>query len=202
MKFKQNIYILVLIICIPEIFKCIQEEPNEYEILEYLGEKKYTLNKTKGNEKVIYLQMEVDKILTKSCLIDIHQTDPQKVKLEYKFEKGEESSEFISLKNWITINNRNEHTLCYEMKKPKEKGYTLYMKITVSNFKDKQEFSVESTKSQFNFYLLVELIIGFSALLVLLIVFLTFYCMFKSGGNKNDLNDFDVVFAKVGPEDF
>ena len=85
--------------------------------------------------------------------------------------------------------------------KPEEKGNTLYLKISVKYYKDKQEFSVESTDSQFNFYLLVILIVSFSAVLVAVIVFLSFYCMFKDKTNGNDLNDFEIVFAKVGPED-
>ena len=202
MKNNQILYMFLLIIVLIDFSLCLNDDPISYEVLNYLEEKTYILNKTEigSDEVIIYLKMDVDKILTSDCLIDVHQTDPQVVYLYYKFEKGGEK-EFKYLANWITINNHDKHVLNYKIEKPEEKGNTLYLKISVKYYKDKQEFSVESTDSQFNFYLLVILIVSFSAVLVAVIVFLSFYCMFKDKTNGNDLNDFEIVFAKVGPED-
>ena len=199
MKRNQIFYILLLLLII-DISECLRDDLDGYEVLNYLEEKKYILNKTESDEKMFHLKMDVDKILSSNCLIDIHQIDPQKVYLYYKFEKGGEK-EFKYLANWITINNHDKHVLNYKIEKPEEKGNTLYLKLSVKYYKDKQEFSVESTDSQFNFYLLVILIVSITAVLVAVIVFLSFYCMFKDKTNGNDLNDFEIVFAKVGPED-
>ena len=196
------IYIsLILIAYFLDSVKCIKDDLIEYDVLEYLKEKEYTLNKTEKNEMIFYLKMEVDKILTSKCLIDIHQKDPQRITLEYKFEKGGEKPDFQILDNWITINDHDKHVLYYEIEKPEEKGNTLYLKISVSKYTDKQVFSVKSTDSQFNFYLLVILIVVISAVLVFVAVFFSFYCMYKSKTDLNDPNNFDIVFAKVGPED-
>ena len=199
MKRNQIFYILLLLLII-DISECLRDDLDGYEVLNYLEEKKYILNKTESEEKMFRLKMDVDKILSSDCLIDIHQIDPQKVYLYYKFEKGGEK-EFKNLKNWITTNNYDKHVLNYKIEKPKEKGNTLYLNITVKNFKDKQEFSVESTDSQFNVYLLVILVVSISAGLIFVVVFLSYYCMFKAKTNDNELNDFDIIFAKVGPED-
>ena len=199
MKSNQIFYIMLLILII-DISECLRDDLDGYEVLNYLEEKKYILNKTESDEKMFHLKMDVDKILSSDCLIDIHQIDPQKVYLYYKFEKGGEK-EFKNLKNWITTNNYDKHVLNYKIEKPKEKGNTLYLNITVKNFKDKQEFSVESTDSQFNVYLLVILVVSISAGLIFVVVFLSYYCMFKAKTNDNELNDFDIIFAKVGPED-
>ena len=199
MKRNQIFYILLLLLII-DISECLRDDLDGYEVLNYLEEKKYILNKTESDEKMFRLKMDVDKILSSDCLIDIHQIDPQKVYLYYKFEKGGEK-EFKNLKNWMTTNNFDKHVLNYKIKKPKEKGNTLYLNITVKNFKDKQEFSVESTDSQFNVYLLVILVVSISAGLIFVVVFLSYYCMFKAKTNDNELNDFDIIFAKVGPED-
>ncbi len=199
MKRNQIFYILLLLLII-DISECLRDDLDGYEVLNYLEEKKYILNKTESDEKMFRLKMDVDKILSSDCLIDIHQIDPQKVYLYYKFEKGGEK-EFKNLKNWITTNNYDKHVLNYKIEKPKEKGNTLYLNITVKNFKDKQEFSVESTDSQFNVYLLVILVVSISAGLIFVVVFLSYYCMFKAKTNDNELNDFDIIFAKVGPED-
>ena len=201
MKVKQNIYILVIIIIFIDSFKCLKDDSISYDVLKYLKVISYTLNKAEGDKKDIYIRMDVDRIYSNDCLLNLYQTDPQNVRLEYKFEKENEISDFTYLNNWIALNDGEKHTLCYEIEKPKGKGYTLYLKITVSNFKDKQEFSVQSTDHQFNYYLLVILIVTFSALIVFVIIFLTFYCMFKSKSGADDINDFDIVFAKVGPED-
>ena len=197
---KRNQIFYILLILIIDISECLRDDLDGYEVLNYLEEKKYILNKTESDEKMFRLKMDVDKILSSDCLIDIHQIDPQKVYLYYKFEKGGEK-EFKNLKNWITTNNYDKHVLNYKIEKPKEKGNTLYLNITVKNFKDKQEFSVESTDSQFNVYLLVILIVSISAGLIFVVVFLSYYCMFKAKTNDNELNDFDIIFAKVGPED-
>ena len=199
MKRNQIFYILLLLLII-DISECLRDDLDGYEVLNYLEEKKYILDKTESDEKMFRLKMDVDKILSSDCLIDIHQIDPQKVYLYYKFEKGGEK-EFKNLKNWITTNNYDKHVLNYKIEKPKEKGNTLYLNITVKNFKDKQEFSVESTDSQFNVYLLVILVVSISAGLIFVVVFLSYYCMFKAKTNDNELNDFDIIFAKVGPED-
>jgi len=199
MKRNQIFYILLLLLII-DISECLRDDLDGYEVLNYLEEKKYILDKTESDEKMFRLKMDVDKILSSDCLIDIHQIDPQKVYLYYKFEKGGEK-EFKNLKNWITTNNYDKHVLNYKIEKPKEKGNTLYLNITVKNFKDKQEFSVESTDSQFNVYLLVILVVSISAGLIFGVVFLSYYCMFKAKTNDNELNDFDIIFAKVGPED-
>ena len=199
MKRNQIFYILLLLLII-DISECLRDDLDGYEVLNYLEEKKYILDKTESDEKMFRLKMDVDKILSSDCLIDIHQIDPQKVYLYYKFEKGGEK-EFKNLKNWITTNNYDKHVLNYKIEKPKEKGNTLYLNITVKNFKDKQAFSVESTDSQFNVYLLVILVVSISAGLIFVVVFLSYYCMFKAKTNDNELNDFDIIFAKVGPED-
>ena len=199
MKIFHNIFTLLLMIFLIDLFTCLNE--GHYETLNYLEEKEYILNKTEEKETILNLDMDVNTILTKKCLIDIHQENPQDVSLEYKYKKGEQTT-FKSLKNWITINDGDKHTLCYEIKKSKEKNNTLYLKIVVKNYKDKQKFSVKSVKSQFNFYLLIGLIVGGSALIVLLIIFLLYYCMYKTKTNVDDPINFDIVFAKVGPEDF
>ena len=76
-----RIIIFLSLICISEIIICLKDEPIEYDVLEYKGTKTYKLNATDKTESTHYLQMEVDKILTDSCLIIMHQTDPQEITL-------------------------------------------------------------------------------------------------------------------------
>ena len=197
---SNQIFFILLLILIINISVCLKDDSDGFEVLNYLEEKKYILNKTDSDEKMILLKMDADKILSSNCLIDIHQIDPQKVYLYYKFEKGGEK-EFKNLKNWMTTNNFDKHVLHYKIEKTKEKENTLYLNITVKNFKDKQEISVESIDSQFNVYLLVILIVSISAGLIFVLVFVSYYYMFKAKTNDNELNDFDIIFAKVGPED-
>ena len=197
-----RIIIFLSLICISEIIICLKDEPIEYDVLEYKGTKTYKLNATDKTESTHYLQMEVDKILTDSCLIIMHQTDPQEITLEYKFEKEGKTSNFEKIKHWQTTNDGSKHKLYYDIDKPEEKGYTLYMRITVKNYRDKQEITVESTDSQFNFYILIGIIVAVSCVIVFLVIFFSFYCIYKSKVNFDDPNSVDVVFAKVGPEDY
>ena len=197
-----RILVFLSLICILELIICVNDETIEYDILEYKGTKTYKLNGTEKTEMIYYLQMDVDKILTDSCLINIHQTDPQEIKLEYKFEKEGKTSNFVIIKHWQTTNDHSKHELNYDFDKPEEKGYTLYMKVSVKNYKDKQEISVESTDSQFNFYILIGIIVAASCVIVFLVIFLSYYYIYKSKPNLNDPNSLDVVFAKVGPEDY
>ena len=152
---------------------------------------------------IFYLKIKVDTILSKNyCYINLGQTNPQVLSLEYKFGKNSNDSSFTYLKNWITINDGSQHIYYYEMEKPEEKGYNLYLKITVKNYYDKQKLTVESTDSQFNFYLLMGLIIGSSAIIVIIVVILSFYCIYKSKVDTNDPSSYDVIFVPVGPSDF
>ena len=199
---KRNIFAFLLTISLFNSLNCLKEESIEYDVLEYLKEKKYILNATEKNEITFYLQMEADKILTSDCLLNIYQTDPQSVSLEYKFEKDEEKSDFKYLKQWIVTNNKDKHVYYYDIEKPEEKGKILYLKILVKNYKDKQEFSVESTDYQFNYYLLIILILIGSFVFVFALIFFIYYCQFKAKTNFDDLNNVDIIFAKVGPEDF
>ena len=201
MKFNRIISFLSLI-CLSEIIICLKDDPIIYDVLEYMGAKTYTLNATVKTESTHYIQMEVDKILTDSCLMVIHQTDPQEITLEYKFEKEGKTSNFETIERWQTINHGSKHDLDYDFDKPKEKGYTLYMRVTVKNYKDKQTIIVESTDSQFNFYILIGIIVAASCVIVFLVILLSYYYIYKSKPNLNDPNSLDVVFAKVGPEDY
>ena len=199
MNINKFIYALLLIIYILDSSKCIKDDPIEYELLEYKKMKSYILNKTdEKNEFIIYLKMEVDKIESSDCLINLHQTNPQLISLEYTFDKN---SAFTKLNNWMTINNYEEHVLYYEIKKEENKKY-LYLKITVSNFLDKQKFYVESTDYQFNFFFIVYIVIAFSFLITLVIVFVVFCRLYKSQAILNDPNNVETIFAKVGPEDY
>ena len=65
-----------------------------------------------------------------------------------------------------------------------------------------QEFRVESTDHQFNFYAVIYSIVGASALIVFITIILTYYCIYKAKPNPNAPGSFDIVFAKVGPEDY
>ena len=141
MNINKYIYALLLMIYFMNSSKCIKIDPNAYEILEYKHKKEYVFDLTDGNEKIFYLKMEVDKILTNDCLINIHQTDPQIVTLYYTFD---ENKDFVTLYPWQTINKMEQHTMYYKIKKEENKKW-LYMEIKVINFKDKQKFCVEST---------------------------------------------------------
>lgn len=204
MKKIRNINIIfLLLIYIIDISSCIEEAPIEYDNLEYLETKTYILNKTEKNEMIFYLKIKVDTILSKNyCYINLGQTNPQVLSLEYKFGKNSNDSSFTYLKNWITINDGSQHIYYYEMEKPEEKGYNLYLKITVKNYYDKQKLTVESTDSQFNFYLLIGLIIASSAIIVIIVVILSFYCIYKSKVDTNNPSSYDVIFVPVGPSDF
>ena len=191
---------LILILNLGFSFSLINESIN-YDILEYNSEIMYTLNNPNITEMEFYIKMNVDSILTNpNCLINIRQTDPQKIILKYKFENGQETSEFKEIKNWLTINDGNQHVLEYEIEKPKDRGYTLYMNVIVSKYKLGQKVTVISTDHQFNFYLLIILIVAGSSVLVGLVIFATYYCVYKKGVDPNEIND--IIFAKVGPEDY
>lgn len=180
---------------------CLINESIKYDILEYNSEIMYTLNNPNITEMEFYIKMNVDSILTNpNCLINIRQTDPQKIILKYKFENGQETSEFKEIKNWLTINDGSQHVLEYEIEKPKDRGYTLYMNVIVSKYKLGQKVTVISTDHQFNFYLLIILIVAGSSVLVGLVIFATYYCVYKKGVDPNEIND--IIFAKVGPEDY
>ena len=199
MNINKFIYALLLTIYILDSSKCLEDKQIEYELLEYKKMKSYILNKTdEKNECIIYLKMEVAKIESSDCLINLHQTNPQLISLEYKFD---ENSVFTKLNNWMTINNYNEHVLYYEIEKKENKKY-LYLKITVSNFLDKQKFYVESTDYQFNFFFIVYIVIAFGFLITLVIVFVVFCRLYKSQAILNDPNNVETIFAKVGPEDY
>ena len=191
---------LILILNLDFSF-CLINESIKYDILEYNSEIMYTLNNPNITEMEFYIKMNVDSILTNpNCLINIRQTDPQKIILKYKFENGQETSEFKEIKNWLTINDGNQHVLEYEIEKPKDRGYTLYMNVIVSKYKLGQKVTVISTDHQFNFYLLIILIVAGSSVLVGLVIFATYYCVYKKGVDPNEIND--IIFAKVGPEDY
>ena len=166
---------LILILNLGFSFSLINESIN-YDILEYNSEIMYTLNNPNITEMEFYIKMNVDSILTNpNCLINIRQTDPQKIILKYKFENGQETSEFKEIKNWLTINDGNQHVLEYEIEKPKDRGYTLYMNVIVSKYKLGQKVTVISTDHQFNFFLLIILIVAGSSVLVGLVIFATYY---------------------------
>ena len=191
---------LILIVNLDFSF-CLINESIKYDILEYNSEIMYTLNNPNITEMEFYIKMNVDSILTNpNCLINIRQTDPQKIILKYKFENGQETSEFKEIKNWLTINDGNQHVLEYEIEKPKDRGYTLYMNVIVSKYKLGQKVTVISTDHQFNFFLLIILIVAGSSVLVGLVIFATYYCVYKKGVDPNEIND--IIFAKVGPEDY
>lgn len=191
---------LILILNLDFSF-CLINESIKYDILEYNREIMYTLNNPNITEMEFYIKMNVDSILTNpNCLINIRQTDPQKIILKYKFENGQETSEFKEIKNWLTINDGNQHVLEYEIEKPKDRGYTLYMNVIVSKYKLGQKVTVISTDHQFNFFLLIILIVAGSSVLVGLVIFATYYCVYKKGVDPNEIND--IIFAKVGPEDY
>ena len=191
---------LILILNLDFSF-CLINESIKYDILEYNSEIMYTLNNPNITEMEFYIKMNVDSILTNpNCLINIRQTDPQKIILKYKFENDKETSEFKEIKNWLTINDGNQHVLEYEIEKPKDRGYTLYMNVIVSKYKLGQKVTVISTDHQFNFYLLIILIVAGSSVLVGLVIFATYYCVYKKGVDPNEIND--IIFAKVGPEDY
>ena len=191
---------LILILNLDFSF-CLINESIKYDILEYNSEIMYTLNNPNITEMEFYIKMNVDSILTNpNCLINIRQTDPQKIILKYKFENGQETSEFKEIKNWLTINDGNQHVLEYEIEKPKDRGYTLYMNVIVSKYKLGQKVTVISTDHQFNFFLLIILIVAGSSVLVGLVIFATYYCVYKKGVDPNEIND--IIFAKVGPEDY
>ena len=191
---------LILILNLDFSF-CLINGSIKYDILEYNSEIMYTLNNPNITEMEFYIKMNVDSILTNpNCLINIRQTDPQKIILKYKFENGQETSEFKEIKNWLTINDGNQHVLEYEIEKPKDRGYTLYMNVIVSKYKLGQKVTVISTDHQFNFYLLIILIVAGSSVLVGLVIFATYYCVYKKGVDPNEIND--IIFAKVGPEDY
>ena len=88
-KFQRNQIFYILLILIIDISECLRDDLDGYEVLNYLEEKKYILNKTESDEKMFRLKMDVDKILSSDCLIDIHQIDPQKVYLYYNCIGGE-----------------------------------------------------------------------------------------------------------------
>ena len=191
---------LILILNLDFSF-CLINESIKYDILEYNSEIIYTLNNPNITEMEFYIKMNVDSILTNpNCLINIRQTDPQKIILKYKFENGQETSEFKEIKNWLTINDGNQHVLEYEIEKPKDRGYTLYMNVIVSKYKLGQKVTVISTDHQFNFFLLLILIVAGSSVLVGFVIFATYYCVYKKGVDPNEIND--IIFAKVGPEDY
>ena len=191
---------LILILNLDFSF-CLINESIKYDILEYNSEIMYTLNNPNITEMEFYIKMNVDSILTNpNCLINIRQTDPQKIILKYKFENGQETSEFKEIKNWLTINDGNQHVLEYEIEKPKDRGYTLYMNVIVSKYKLGQKVTVISTDHQFNFFLLIILVVAGSSVLVGLVIFATYYCVYKKGVDPNEIND--IIFAKVGPEDY
>ena len=198
---KHNLLKYLILILNLDFSFCLINESINYDILEYNSEIMYTLNNPNITEMEFYIKMNVDLILTNpNCLINIRQTDPQKIILKYKFENGQETSEFKEIKNWLTINDGNQHVLEYEIEKPKDRGYTLYMNVIVSKYKLGQKVTVISTDHQFNFYLLIILIVAGSSVLVGLVIFATYYCVYKKGVDPNEIND--IIFAKVGPEDY
>ena len=199
MNINKFIYALLLTIYILDSSKCLEDKQIEYELLEYKKMKSYILNKTdEKNEFIIYLKMEVDKIESSDCLINLHQTNPQSITLRYKFD---ENIEFKEKEKWITINNNEQHVLYYKIKKEEDKKF-FYLEITVRDFLDKQKFYVESTDYQFNFFFIVYIVIAFSFLITLVIVFVVFCRLYKSQAILNDPNNVETIFAKVGPEDY
>ena len=70
---------LILILNLDFSF-CLINESIKYDILEYNSEIMYTLNNQNITEMEFYIKMNVDSILTNpNCLINIRQTDPQKL---------------------------------------------------------------------------------------------------------------------------
>ena len=195
---KYTYLFILLIIYILDSSKCIKDDQIEYELLKYKSIKSYTLNIADEKEFIIYLKMEVNKILSNDCLINLHQTNPQSITLRYKFDKN---AEFKEKEKWITINNNEQHVLYYKIKKEEDKKF-FYLEITVKDFLDKQKFYVESTDYQFNFSFIVYIVIAFSFLITLVIVFVVFCRLYKSQAILNDPNNVETIFAKVGPEDY
>ena len=198
MKGNKYIFVLLLMIYFMNSSKCIKIDPNAYEILEYKNKFDYVFNLTEGNEKIFYLKMEVDKILTNDCLINIYQTDPQIPTLYYTFD---ENKDFVTLYKWQTINRMEQHTMYYKIEKEENKKW-LYLNIKVTDFKDKQNFVVESVDSQFNMFIIVYIVIAVSTIIVFVIVFAVSFRMFKPQALENDPNNIETIFAKVGPEDY
>ena len=198
MKGNKYIFTLLLMIYFMNSSKCIKIDQNAYEILEYKHKYDHVFNLTEGNEKIFYLKMEVDKILTNDCLINIYQTDPQIPTLYYTFD---ENKDFVKLYNWQTINRMEQHTMYYKIEKEENKKW-LYLAIKVTGFKDKQNFVVESVDSQFNFFIIVYIVIAVSTIIVFVIVFAVSFRMFKPQALENDPNNIETIFAKVGPEDY
>ena len=198
MNTNKYIYALLLMIYFMNSSKCIKIDPNAYEILEYKNKFDYVFNLTEGNEKIFYLKMEVDKILTNDCLINIYQTDPQIPTLYYTFD---ENKDFVTLNKWQTINRMEQHTMYYKIEKEENKKW-LYLNIKVTDFKDKQNFVVESVDSQFNMFIIVYIVIAVSTIIVFVIVFAVSFRMFKPQALENDPNNIETIFAKVGPEDY
>ena len=199
MKIKSIIYFIVILIL--DFSICLKNPAIQYDTLEYMKEIEYTLNNPNSTEMIFYVKIDVDSILTDKCLINIRQTDPQSINLEYKFENGQEALEFKTIKNWLTINDGSQHVLLYDIEKPKEKGYTLFMKVSVKGYKLNQVVRVISTDHQFNFFLIIGIVIGAGALITGVAIFLSYYCVYKKGINPNDMNN-EIIFAKVGPEDY
>ena len=198
-NYNSIIYFIFLLIL--DFSLCLINEEIKYDILEYNKEISYTLNNSVLSEMKFYVKMDADSVLTNpDCLINIRQTDPQNIILNYKFENGQETLEFKEIKNWLKINDGNHHVLQYKIEKPKDKGYTLYMQVIVSKYKLGQNITVISTDHQFNFFLLIIIVEGASSVLVALILFGTYYCIYKKVPDPNEMNE--IIFAKVGPEDY
>lgn len=201
MKYNLLLY-LSLLISILNFSLCKQNNITDYDILEYLKEIKYTLDDPEKKTMNFYLKMNTDEISSDSILINIHQRDPESIKLEYKMENSTEELDFKQIDSWLTINDGSEHVLLYDIEKPKEKGYTLYMKVSVSYYNLNQEIRVESTDHQFSFYTIIYSIVGASAFLTFIIILCVYASIYNAKLNPNSPGSFDVVFAKVGPEDY
>ena len=206
MKNINKFLILFIITSISSSLKYEDDIESNYELLDYLSIKTYKLDRNDTNEMLFRLKMDINKIKTDSTIyINIHQRNPETISFKYYIGKNDTHKNFRNLNEWITTNSGKNHILYYQIDKPNNQDYYLYMKIVVSNYNINQYFSVESVDGQFNFYLLIGLIIGFSALLVFVIIFLIYYSLYKfriSDIKDNNNYTFNTVFAKVGPEDF
>ena len=189
-----------LLICKEIENKTINNE--EYINLEYKETKNYNL--TTEGDQFIYLKMDVDKILSKTyAYFYIYIEDPTKFEFYYKFEKEGEQKDFIYLKNNMQTNHGSAHTIYQKMEKPKETGYTLYIKMRVYNYIKEQKISIESSETQTDLFLVLIIIIYLSSFIIFLVVAISLYCLYKKATEKNILESGeDIIVARVRPEHY
>ena len=191
-------YILILIICISDIFHC--DEIENFEYLEYKGKKTFILNNT---DPYIRLYMEVNEIKSKTIYFYVYITDPTKINFSYQLLKEGEPNNFKDLSSYIVTNHGSDHTIYYKISKPKKNGYKLYLKIKANKFKEGQKITVESTKSITDIYMILAIVLGVITIIVLGIIIISFYYVYNTKRDKSitESNE-DVIIAKVTAEDY